>query len=80
MLWHAYPKKCLQMLVSWICAGFHWVDAVRDTYASTLLTAGANPWHVAQQLGYGNVKMVFRTCGKCIQKDFQKPKADSRLA
>ncbi|MEX8194290.1 site-specific integrase [Comamonas guangdongensis] len=25
---------------------------IRHTYASTLLTAGANPWHVTQQLGH----------------------------
>ena len=45
------------------------------TYASTLLTAGANPWYVAQQLGHEDVEMVFRTYGKFIREDYQKPKA-----
>lgn len=53
---------------------------IRHTYASTLLTAGANPWYVAQQLGHENVEMVFRTYGKFIQEDFQKPKATLRTA
>ncbi|MBB6578128.1 integrase [Comamonas odontotermitis] len=48
---------------------------IRHTYASTLLTAGANPWYVAQQLGHEDVEMVFRTYGKFIREDFQKPKA-----
>ncbi|AVS91206.1 hypothetical protein C8246_04555 [Paracidovorax avenae] len=34
---------------------------VRHTYASTLLTAGHNPWYVAAQLGHEDVQMVFRT-------------------
>ncbi|MCT9812458.1 site-specific integrase [Acidovorax sp. Be4] len=48
---------------------------IRHTYASTLLTAGGNPWYVAQQLGHEDVEMVFRTYGKFIREDFQKPKA-----
>ena len=48
---------------------------IRHTYASTLLTAGANPWYVAQQLGHEDVEMVFRTYGKFIREDYQKPKA-----
>lgn len=51
---------------------------IRHTYASTLLTAGANPWYVAQQLGHEDVEMVFRTYGKFIREDFQKPKATLR--
>ncbi|WP_370682279.1 tyrosine-type recombinase/integrase [Comamonas sp. GB3 AK4-5] len=47
---------------------------LRHTYASTLLTAGANPWYVAQQLGHEDVEMVFRTYGKFIREDYQKPK------
>ena len=43
--------------------------------ASTLLTAGANRWYVAQQLGHEDVEMVFRTYGKFIREDYQKPKA-----
>lgn len=48
---------------------------LRHTYASALLTAGANPWYVAQQLGHEDVEMVFRTYGKFIREDYQKPKA-----
>ncbi|WP_053284512.1 site-specific integrase [Comamonas testosteroni] len=48
---------------------------IRHTFASTLLTAGANPWYVAQQLGHEDVEMVFRTYGKFIREDYQKPKA-----
>lgn len=48
---------------------------VRHTYASAQLTAGANPWWVAQQLGHVDVEMVFRTYGKFIPQDYAKPKA-----
>lgn len=47
----------------------------RHTYASALLTAGANPWYVAQQLGHEDVQMVFKIYGKFIAQDYQKPKA-----
>ena len=46
---------------------------IRHTYASALLTAGANPWYVAQQLGHEDVEMVFRIYGKFIREDYQKP-------
>lgn len=52
---------------------------VRHTYASTLLTAGANPWYVAQQLGHEDVEMVFRTYGKFIREDYQKPRAQLKM-
>lgn len=48
---------------------------VRHTYASAMLTAGANPWYVAQQLGHVDVTMVFQTYGKFIAEDYQKPRA-----
>jgi integrase len=51
----------------------------RHTYASTLLTAGTNPWYVAQQLGHVDVQMVFRIYGKFIPQDYQKPKAPLAL-
>jgi integrase len=51
---------------------------VRHTYASALLTAGTNPWYVAQQLGHVDVTMVFQTYGKFIGEDYQKPKAQLR--
>lgn len=52
---------------------------VRHTYASSLLTAGHNPWYVAAQLGHEDVEMVFRTYGKFIREDYQKPKATLRM-
>lgn len=51
---------------------------VRHTFASALLTAGTNPWYVAQQLGHVDVQMVFRIYGKFIPQDYQKPKAQLR--
>lgn len=48
---------------------------MRHTCVSALLTAGQNPWYVAQQLGHENVEMVFRTYGKFIGDDYQKPRA-----
>lgn len=53
---------------------------VRHTYASSMLTAGANPWYVAQQLGHVDVQMVFTTYGKFIGQDYQKPKAQGLRA
>ena len=53
---------------------------IRHTYASTMLTAGANPWYIASQLGHEDVEMVFRTYGKFIREDFQKPKPAAQLA
>jgi len=47
---------------------------VRHTCASAALTAGANPWYVAQQLGHVDVQLVFTTYGKFIAQDYQKPK------
>lgn len=47
---------------------------IRHTFASTLLTQGENPWYVASQLGHEDVEMVFRTYGKFIREDYQKPK------
>jgi integrase len=52
----------------------------RHTFASGHLTAGANPWWLAQQLGHVDVQMVFRIYGKFISQDYQKPKvANLRL-
>jgi integrase len=47
---------------------------LRHTYASAMLTAGANPWYVAQQLGHVDVTMVFQTYGKFISVDYQRPR------
>ena len=51
----------------------------RHTWASSQLTAGANPWYVAQQLGHVDVQMVFRIYEKFIPEDFQKPKVALRV-
>lgn len=51
---------------------------VRHSYASALLTAGANPWYVAQQLGHVDVQMVFRVYGKFISQDYQRPQASAQ--
>jgi integrase len=48
---------------------------VRHSYASGLLTAGGNPWYVAQQLGHADVQMVFKVYGKFISADYARPKA-----
>lgn len=47
----------------------------RHTFASSLLTAGENPWYVAAQLGHVDVQMVFRVYGKFIPADYQRPAA-----
>lgn len=45
---------------------------IRHTYASTLLTNGANPFWLAQQMGHVDAEMVFKRYGKWIPKNFQK--------
>ena len=45
----------------------------RHTFASAHLTAGANPWWLAEQLGHVDVQMVFQIYGKFIAADFRKP-------
>lgn len=50
----------------------------RHTFASTRLTAGHNPWYVAQQLGHADVTMVFQVYGKFIASEYQPPKAAAR--
>jgi len=49
------------------------VYQLRHTYASSMLTAGENPWYVAQQLGHVDVQMVFRVYGKFIAEDYRRP-------
>ncbi|MNX80484.1 putative prophage phiRv2 integrase [compost metagenome] len=50
----------------------------RHTYASAALTAGANPWYLADQLGHEDATMVFTIYGKFISEDYKKPKAQLR--
>jgi integrase len=47
---------------------------VRHTFASAALTAGANPWYMAEQLGHVDVQMVFKVYAKFIKADYLKPK------
>lgn len=51
----------------------------RHTFASALLTEGANPWYVAEQLGHENAQLVFTTYGKFIRDDYLKPKQQPTL-
>lgn len=50
----------------------------RHTFASAALTAGANPWYLADQLGHEDATMVFTIYGKFIADDYKKPKAPLR--
>ncbi|WP_084544866.1 site-specific integrase [Derxia gummosa] len=52
---------------------------IRHTYAADLLTHGANPWYVAEQLGHADVEMVFRTYGHWIGGSWKKPKTAREL-
>ena len=44
---------------------------MRHTFASTLLTAGANPFWIATQLGHVDGEMVFKIYGRWIPKNYQ---------
>lgn len=44
----------------------------RHTYASTLLTAGANPFWLASQMGHVDAEMVFKIYGKWIPDNYKK--------
>lgn len=52
----------------------------RHTYASSRLTAGGNPWYLAEQMGHVDVEMVFRIYGKFIGSDFQRPRLQASAA
>lgn len=45
---------------------------VRHTFASTLLTGGANPFWIASQMGHVDGEMVFKIYGKFISKNYQR--------
>lgn len=45
---------------------------LRHTFASALLSAGANPWWVADQLGHRGIEMVMRHYGAWIPQDGQR--------
>lgn len=44
----------------------------RHTFASTRLTAGANPFWIADQMGHVDGEMVFKTYGKWIPANFKR--------
>lgn len=50
----------------------------RHTFASEKLTAGENPWYVAQQLGHVDLQMFLTIYGKFIAEDFKRVKAGSK--
>lgn len=52
---------------------------VRHTFASAHLTAGANPWYVAEQLGHVDVQMVFKVYGKFIPQDYRRARQPAPL-
>ena len=52
---------------------------VRHTFASSRLTAGENPWFLAEQMGHVDVSMIFSIYGKFIAKDYQKPTRQPNL-
>ncbi len=45
---------------------------LRHTYASTRLTAGANPYWLANQMGHVDVEMVFKIYGKFIPANYRR--------
>jgi integrase len=47
----------------------------RHTWALGVLTDGANPWYVKDQLGHVDVQLVFSTYGKFIPEDYKAPRA-----
>ncbi|BFO55298.1 hypothetical protein AVXHC19_21010 [Acidovorax sacchari] len=75
---NCYPQSLSRWLLRLVID--YWNPCqVRHTYASTLLTAGHNPWYVAAQLGHEDVQMVFRTYGKFIREDYQMPAPELRV-
>ena len=61
-------------------AGIRYRNAyqMRHTFASTLLTDGANPFWLASQMGHEDVDMVFRVYGKWIDANYQKAIAQNQ--
>lgn len=51
---------------------------MRHTFASSRLTAGANPWYITDQRGHADVEMVFRVYEKFIAADFQRPSSSPK--
>lgn len=47
---------------------------IRHTYASTLLTAGCNPFWLVGQMGHEDVEMIFKIYGKWISENYKKGK------
>lgn len=47
---------------------------LRHTYASTRLTAGCNPFWLADQMGHVDVEMVFKVYGRWISENYRQGK------
>ena len=45
---------------------------MRHTYASALLSSGANPWWVAEQMGHEDISMLIKHYGRFIKEDGQR--------
>lgn len=59
-------KTCWQYILKRAGVRYRNPYQTRHTYASTMLSAGENPWWVAKQMGHVDVEMVFRHYGKWI--------------
>jgi integrase len=49
----------------------------RHTFASTLLSAGRNPWWVAKQMGHKTVEMIFKHYGRWIPESRDRERTPS---
>ncbi|HWX03567.1 Arm DNA-binding domain-containing protein [Collimonas sp.] len=64
---HALKKRWMRILRK---AGVRYRNPyqTRHTYASTLLSSGANPLYVAKQMGHRDTEMITRTYGRWIEQ------------
>ena len=52
---------------------------VRHTFASTLLTSGANPFWLATQMGHVDVEMIFKIYGRFIPKNYRRESSNKSI-
>lgn len=65
-------KTCWQYLLKLAAVRYRNPYQTRHTYASTLLSAGENPWWLAAQMGHVDVEMIFRHYGRWIPEKWKK--------